>query len=501
MAGSPWHMLIQQLRHLTDPGSDGGLADTQLLERFVRHRDEAAFEVLLWRHGPMVLSTCRRLLTVAEDVEDVFQATFLVFVRKAGAIGRGDRVGSWLYKVAYRLALRARAAAADRTKHENQAVRSPAAPSACDLLWQEVRMLLDEEVARLPKKYRLAFVLCHLEGHTNEEAARSLGCPVGTIQSRLSWARQRLRKCLAQRGITLSTGMLGIVLAEKASAAALPRLLAKTTCKAALQFATDQAAGAGSARAAVLAKGVLRTMFLTRMRVTAGFVLAAVVLVGGGGIVAARVLATGPADTPKDVRLNPAVDLQRPSLIAVPSEVEGKLVVIGTEIKPGEKVAPDRIVTVKIEGKSKQYRRLREGDAVDEGQLLACVDDRLARDELAIRQAKVHGKQAELLAAQKTREEARARRDRIQQLQKGDALYEEQCRMAQLTLDRYEAEFDAKKSELEVAQLEYRRAQTVLGKYEIRSPERGVIKAILKHRGEAVRALETVVQLQPVEDP
>src|SRR5262249_27726737 len=161
--------------------------------------DEAAFEVLLWRHGPMILGVCRRVLDHDADVEDAFQATFLLLVRKAASIQRGASVAAWLYQTAYRVALRARQRSRKRTvTGRSQLVTSDPAE---EVLWRDVRPVLDDEINRLPEKYRVPFIRCYLEGCTNEEAAVEMGCPVGTIHSRLSWARERLRSRLTRRGL------------------------------------------------------------------------------------------------------------------------------------------------------------------------------------------------------------------------------------------------------------------------------------------------------------
>src|SRR5439155_19785925 len=138
--------------------------DADLLERFVGQRDEAAFEVLLWRHGPKVLGVCRRVLRHEQDAEDAFQATFLILARKARSIGKRQAVGSWLYRVAYRVALRARQVAATRTARQTTDMDALADKLCADAPWGEVRRVIDEEVNRLPAKYRTPFILCYLDG-------------------------------------------------------------------------------------------------------------------------------------------------------------------------------------------------------------------------------------------------------------------------------------------------------------------------------------------------
>ena len=193
--------VTRYFRRLLSPRSASGLTDAQLLERFVADQDEAAFEILLWRHGPKVLGVCRRVLRHEQDAEDAFQATFLVLVRKAGSIGKRQSVGSWLYRVAYRVALRAKVSASKRNARQRVITDVPAAEAVPDLFSRDVALVLDEEVNRLPEKYRAAFVLCYLDGKTNEQAAQELGCPKGTILSRLAWARERLRVRLTRRGL------------------------------------------------------------------------------------------------------------------------------------------------------------------------------------------------------------------------------------------------------------------------------------------------------------
>ncbi len=201
MADGQLNTVIGQLRRRLGRQSGCTLTDGQLLDDFVTRGDEAAFEVIVWRHGAMVFNLCKRLLHDGHEAEDAFQAAFLVFARKAGSIGKGESVGSWLYKVAYRVALRARAKAARRNIPTEATDEVPAREEPDDVVWRDLRPVLDEEIDRLPEKYRVPFVLCYLEGHTNEEAAEQLGCPKGTVLSRLSRGRERLRSRLALAGL------------------------------------------------------------------------------------------------------------------------------------------------------------------------------------------------------------------------------------------------------------------------------------------------------------
>jgi RNA polymerase sigma factor (sigma-70 family) len=289
MGQEPLRSLLRGLRRLGECAG-AALSDAELLERFARRRDEAAFEVLVWRHGPLVLGVCRRLLRHEQDIEDAFQATFLALVRKAHTILRREAVGAWLYRVAYRVALAARGAASEQAARAQPWADQRATEGKDELLWRDLRPVLDEEVMRLPEKYRAPFVLCCLEGKTNEEAAAQLDCPRGTVLSRLARARQRLRGRLARRGVTLSAAALVTAAAER-GLAALPAGLVELTIRAVPVGTAGAAAATGvSARVAALAEGVLRVMFVNRLK-TVLLVAVMVALTGAGaGLLAAGML-------------------------------------------------------------------------------------------------------------------------------------------------------------------------------------------------------------------
>ena len=182
-----------------------GLTDAQLLERFALARDSAgelALRELIHRHGPMVLAVCRHVLRHSYDVDDAFQATFLVMVRRAHSIRIAESLGPWLCSVAYRTAQRARAdAIRHRPGNEEQLLAAEEPPRDTDPFKVDLRPLLHEELSRLPDRYRAPIVLCHLEGKTHEQAARLLNWPVGTLSGRLSRGRQLLRARLERRGV------------------------------------------------------------------------------------------------------------------------------------------------------------------------------------------------------------------------------------------------------------------------------------------------------------
>jgi RNA polymerase sigma factor (sigma-70 family) len=255
------------------------VTDEQLLERFVSGQDAAAFEELVRRHGPMVLRVCQRVLHQSQDAEDAFQVTFMVLARKAAAIAKRGSVGSWLYGVAYRIALQTREAA---QKHRSAALAPESAiavrphpPAAA-----ETRQVLDEELNRLPERYRAPLVLCYLEGKTNDEAADQLGCSRGTIATRLSRGKDRLRDGLVRRGVTASGAVLAAFLTQNAANAAVPASLAATTAKAATAVAAGKAVAGGllSTQAGALFDATLRAMFWAKMKMAALVVTTAAVV-------------------------------------------------------------------------------------------------------------------------------------------------------------------------------------------------------------------------------
>ena len=230
MAGKAPAVMFHDLKTLFAAGALGGLTDGALLERFASRRDagtEAAFAELVERHGPMVMGVCRRILHDPHDAEDAFQATFLVLARKASSIRKADSVASWLHGVALRIGRRAKADAARRRVYERRSATMKAAETACEQDRSESQAELHEEVARLPWRYREPVVLCYLEGLTTEAAAERIGCPQGTVLSRLSRARERLRGRLAHRAPAPPAALLTGWLTSEATAA-LPAVASAT---------------------------------------------------------------------------------------------------------------------------------------------------------------------------------------------------------------------------------------------------------------------------------
>jgi RNA polymerase sigma factor (sigma-70 family) len=249
-------------------------ADAELLARFANQGDETAFEILVLRHGPMVRHVCRRMLPRTEDAEDAFQAAFLVLLRRAKSIREGSLLGNWLYGVAYRVALRARARAAQRGALEKHGIAAEPAAAGEEPAndWQQ---LLHEEVFRLPEKYRRPIVLCYLNGKTNEQAAGDLGWSVGTVKGRLSRARDLLRGRLSRRGVSLSAATLTATLAASGLEAAVPMLIVSSS----LTGAAAGAAGGISPHVLSLSKGVVRAMVWNQCAMV-GRVLVLLTLIG-----------------------------------------------------------------------------------------------------------------------------------------------------------------------------------------------------------------------------
>jgi RNA polymerase sigma factor (sigma-70 family) len=265
MPDRPIHAVVEFIHGLVVDPELASLSDSDLLKRFVTNRDENAFEALVLRHGPMVLALCRRILRDPTDAEDAFQAAFLVFVRRAASIARPELLGNWLYGVAFRTARAARAAVEKRRVKEAEAV--PREPSMQEGPWQELQPFLDQELNRLPAKYRIPLVLCHLEEMSRQEAARALGLPEGTLSSRLA----RGRALLAQRLTRWRPSIAGQLLLAGFGKQALAAPLVQTTTRAGMSALVSKQINTGlvSAQVALLSQRVLRNVFMTKVKIAA----------------------------------------------------------------------------------------------------------------------------------------------------------------------------------------------------------------------------------------
>jgi RNA polymerase sigma factor (sigma-70 family) len=290
-------LLKRFVGQVADKYRDKQESDRELLRRFVERRDEAAFGVLVRRHGAMVLGTALRVLRHRQNAEDVSQAAFLILARKANRIAWHDSVANWLYEVAHHLARKARDAAQRRQARERH-VKSRQPPDAMtEITARDLQAVLDEELRGLPNKYRAPIILCCLEGKTRDEAAACLGVPLASVKSRLEEGRELLRRRLERRGVLLSTAFAGLTLSQTACAA-LPAAFANVTSHAALQIVAGQTnAGLVSANVAALIKGGIQTMFLTKLKVATALALTACIL-GIGVVTLASPGLTTPQEPP-----------------------------------------------------------------------------------------------------------------------------------------------------------------------------------------------------------
>jgi RNA polymerase sigma factor (sigma-70 family) len=283
--------LLQRIRNLAAAQAVLTLSDRELLERFAQDKDQAAFAALVERHGGMVLAVCRRVLGHVHDAEDACQAALLVLARKATSIRKHDSLPGWLHRVAYHVATDLRRDIARRRGREEPASDVHATITE-GVTWQEVRTALDEELQRLPERFRLPILLCYLEGKTRDEAAQELGWSLGMVKGRLERGRERLRSRLVRRGLSLSAALFGVGIGESLASAAMPAVLAVSTAKAAVLLASGKPASSLIATSvANLVEGAVRIMWMTKLKVAAALLLAIAVIGGTGGTLALRTVA------------------------------------------------------------------------------------------------------------------------------------------------------------------------------------------------------------------
>ncbi|MBL8795199.1 MAG: sigma-70 family RNA polymerase sigma factor [Planctomycetia bacterium] len=306
---APGHLttVMRHLRRLLGDASEPAASDGRLLERFIDSRDEDAFAQLVQRHGPLVLGVCRRVLRDLHAAEDAFQGTFLILARKAHSVRRHASLAGWLGRVAFRVALDARAAGIRRAARERTVAAMTSTETAAETDRSQVRLILEEELQALPRKYYEPLVLCYLESRTHEEAARLLHWPEGTVKGRMARGREMLRDRLVRRGLTLGGGALAALLAEEASAASVSPTLAAETLRAVL--------GSASASVAALVEGVLHSWQLTRWKWLTALACCTCAAVGlSVGLVHSHFTAAGPegGSSPPPVAqraAEPAVDV------------------------------------------------------------------------------------------------------------------------------------------------------------------------------------------------
>jgi RNA polymerase sigma-70 factor (ECF subfamily) len=315
--------VIRHLRRAALLYDAADMTDGQLLERFLTGREEAAFEVLVRRHGPMVLGVCRRILSNAHDAEDAFQAAFLVLIRKGPSLQPRQTLGNWLYGVAYHTALKARAARWKRRAKERQTAAMNRPHPAREEIAGDLLPLLDQELNHLPDKYREAVVLCELEGKTREEAARQLDLPVGTLSGRLTTARRMLARRLTRRGVTLASAALATALVPSVVSASVPPALLGSTLKAAAAVAAGQAAiSAVSTEVAALTHGMLKSMLLAKLKLSATLLMTVLVLGGGASVWSYRAFAAPAEEARQDEPEQPGASKITKVAAPIPSDKE-----------------------------------------------------------------------------------------------------------------------------------------------------------------------------------
>jgi RNA polymerase sigma-70 factor (ECF subfamily) len=354
-------MAVRDLQALFGVGVTGTLTDGQLLERFVARREGAVFEAIIHRHGPMVWGVCRRVLRDHHDAEDAFQATFLVLARKAASIAYREKLGNWLYGVAYQTARKARAVRAKRRGREDQVPDMPEPTVVPHDQRDDLAESLDRELSRLPEKYRIPIVLCELEGKTHKEVAGQLGVPIGTVSSRLSRARALLARRLSRPGMTLSGGSLAMLMAQESASASMPTRLIGSTARAASLFAVGEAATAGavSAGVAALSGEVLKMMLLSKIKVMTGMLLVVSALAVSGTDLAYRAQAEGPS---QDERATPTIGVAGRQATVYPTVYAGR-----QDTEAAQKDDLQRLIDEKKE-------ELRQLIAKQKGEGIAVVD-------------------------------------------------------------------------------------------------------------------------------
>lgn len=317
--------VLSSLRRALGASAFADAADEQLLEQFVTHHDEAAFAALLRRHGPMVWGICQRLVSHQQDAEDCFQATFLVLCRKANSIGRSKLLANWLFGVARRAALNAQARRGRRARHETACAELPDVPGASTVPWDDTLSVLDDELARLPNRYRLPLILCCLEGMTHAQAGASLGWPVGTVAGRLSRGREMLRARLNRRGVLAPGAVLPALLVADTAPANMPAHLAAASVRSAVAFfmAGHSAPADVSATVTALVRGVLNKMLLHRVLTRSILTACAALALGGAAETwQLRLSAGGHSAAPATTHKNAVAANPRKPIVRLPADAD-----------------------------------------------------------------------------------------------------------------------------------------------------------------------------------
>ncbi|VTR91284.1 sigma-70 family rna polymerase sigma factor : RNA polymerase sigma factor, sigma-70 family OS=Singulisphaera acidiphila (strain ATCC BAA-1392 / DSM 18658 / VKM B-2454 / MOB10) GN=Sinac_7487 PE=4 SV=1: Sigma70_r2: Sigma70_r4_2 [Gemmata massiliana] len=317
-----------------------GLTDGRLLDSFIEHQDGDAFATLVRRHGPMVWGVCRRLLD-QHDAEDAFQATFLVLVRKAASVVPRECVGNWLYGVARQTALQGRRTSARRKGRETREADVAELPVREDADRCDLHLLLDQELSRLPDRYRTVVVMCDLEGNTRKETARQLGVPEGSVAGWLARGRATLAKRLARQGVSLPAGILATALGQAAVGRVPPSVVSSTIGAARIYTTGQVTAELISMRVIALTEGVLKAMTVSKLKLVTAVLFAAVCFVGG--VAAALPPAVGqPPTAEKKVETAKSPAGETPQSKTDQEKLQGRWTVVSLELG-GRVLTPDEL--------------------------------------------------------------------------------------------------------------------------------------------------------------
>jgi multidrug efflux system membrane fusion protein len=475
----------------------GGVRDAELLGRFAASRDEAAFELLVWRHAPLVYGVCRRILHDVHDAEDAFQATFLALARHADRVHKREAVASWLHQVARRTALTLRARRDRRTARERPGGAAEELPAPSDPCTEpehkEARAIVDEEVSRLPERLRAPVILCYFEGKTVDEAALLLDCPRGTVASRLVRARERLRRRLARRGLGLA---VGLVVVRQADAGSLSVMLPL------IRAAVRQATGAIPSQVANLTREVMRAMLYQKVKAgTAVLALCAGILLAGGGL-AFRLPAhaqeepqpPGTAEAPKGEKAKaqdkPATPAAEPAPVTVSHPLR-------REVAPYEDFTGrlEALQTVEVRAPVSGWLtavNFKAGADVKKGDLLFAIDQRPY-------QATLNKAVAGLTLAEAQRKQSEADLERVKRLLGGG-----NAAVSREDYDKAVAQAASAEAAVKTAQAEVQQARLKLEATEVRAPVAGrvgltrVEPGNLVSGGDRATLLVTITALDPI---
>jgi RND family efflux transporter MFP subunit len=497
MADANLDRFLRRIRRAAAAGS--GLSDSDLLKRFLEARDEAAFELLLRRHERLVLGVCRRNLHNFHDVEDAFQAVFLALARKAGSITKKASLAAWLYKVAYRVALGVRSRTirdASRELPLDDARHAAAAERDQGIEGREQRAVLDQELSRLPERFRTPLLLCYVQGKTLEEAAAQLGRPRGTIASRLARGRARLEARLIRRGLLPSVAVVAVLGQESVATSATPALIASAMRLVRISHLGKTAAAGAFGRVTALTEEVLRAMSMKKL-INAGIVMASVTLLllggglgmkwlGGAGVEPLLRAAAEPAQPPAPEPSRSKDESPEPNAPTVKRPIRREFTPF-QDFSGRLEAARTTDVLARVSGRLAKAL-CQPGASVKKGELLFRIDDTILKETLA-------KAEASLAAAEARRKLSHADFKRAEALWKRMVTTKDEFDKCAAT-----AEIDAAMSK--IADVDVKRARRELEYCLVTAPANGKIGQLLTDLGAPITADKTVLtritQLEPM---